>query len=63
MSFDKKYPNRKDKRKPYHGSKKFDRSCRSGGNCPWCEENRTHSTRRRKPADIKEQLNGNVVQD
>jgi hypothetical protein len=41
MSFDNVHPNRKDWRKPYHGSKRFDRSCRCGGNCGWCEGNRT----------------------
>jgi hypothetical protein len=47
MSFDKNYPKRKDRRKSYHGSKAFDASCRPGGSCPYCRENRTHGTRRR----------------
>lgn len=34
MSFNKPYPNRKDKRKPYYGSKRFDKSCRNHGSCP-----------------------------
>lgn len=42
MSFDKDYPNRKDKLKPYHKSKRFDRTCRTGGDCPWCIGNRTY---------------------
>lgn len=47
MGFDNKYyPNRKDRRKPYRGSKAFDASCRSHGGCPWCEENRKHRTRK-----------------
>jgi len=41
MSFDKNYPNRKDKRKPYRKSKAFDTSCRNHGSCPYCKENRT----------------------
>ncbi len=41
MSFDKNYPNRKDKRKPYRKSKAFDKSCRCHGGCSWCEGNRT----------------------
>ena len=48
MSFDKSYPNRKDRRKPYHGSKSFDRSCRNHGSCPYCEGSRTVSARRIK---------------
>ena len=30
----------KEHRKPYHGSKAFDPSCRNHGGCQWCEENR-----------------------
>jgi hypothetical protein len=48
MSFDKNYPNRKDKRKSYRGSRAFDRSCRHGGRCGWCLGNRTYNTRRRE---------------
>jgi hypothetical protein len=30
------------KRKPYTGSKRFDRSCRNHGGCDYCKNNRTH---------------------
>lgn len=40
MSFDNHYPNRKDHRKPYYRSGRFDRSCRPGGRCPACISNR-----------------------
>ena len=40
MSFDKEYPNRKDHRKPYYKSGKFDQTCRPGGSCPHCKNNR-----------------------
>lgn len=50
MSFDTNYPNRKDRRKPYRGSQSFDRSCRHGGSCPWCERNRTVRDRRLRAA-------------
>ena len=43
MGFEKIYPNRKDKRKRYRGSKAFDRTCRNHGSCPWCKSNRQHS--------------------
>lgn len=46
MSFDKRYPNRKDWRKPYKGSARFDRSCRPGGGCGWCLKNRTYRAQR-----------------
>lgn len=48
MSFDNHYPNRKDRRKPYRGSKAFDRSCRHGGNCGYCENTRRVVDRRVK---------------
>lgn len=40
MSFDNNYPNRKDRRKQYYRSGVFDRSCRPGGDCPYCKRNR-----------------------
>jgi len=52
MSFDKSYPNRKDRRKPFRGAKSFDASCRCHGGCSYCLGNRLHSTnKRRKIAD------------
>jgi hypothetical protein len=57
LSFDKEYPNRKDHRKRYRGSKRFDRSCRNQGNCSYCAEGRQHKRcRDEKAADdqIKE---------
>jgi hypothetical protein len=47
MGFDKKYPNRKDKRKQYYKSGAVDKSCRPGGSCPWCAGNREHNTKKR----------------
>ncbi len=39
-------------RKPYTKSKRFDRTCRNHGSCPWCEGNRTHNyTKRLKAAE------------
>jgi hypothetical protein len=54
MAFDKEYPNRKDQRKKYRKSASFDRSCRTGGDCPWCKSNRTHKSKRREPLEEKE---------
>ena len=42
MSFDKNFPNRKDRRKPYNKSKRFDKTCRNHGSCGWCREDRLH---------------------
>lgn len=54
MAFDKKYPNRKDKRKPYIDSREVDATCRSHGSCPYCAENRKiNEKKKKKSADEK----------
>ncbi len=53
MSFDNNYPNRKDKRKKYRGTKAWDRTCRNHGSCPHCEKARKHKIKRQEP--IKEE--------
>jgi hypothetical protein len=50
MAFDNAHPGRKDKRAPYYRSKRFDRSCRPHGGCPWCRGNRLFNARRRAEA-------------
>lgn len=42
MSLEKAIKHGKEKRKPYHKSKRFDKSCRPGGRCSWCRGNRLH---------------------
>lgn len=42
MGLEQAIKHRKEKRKPYRGSKRFDASCRNHGSCPWCEKNRLH---------------------
>lgn len=61
MSLDKAIEHGKEWRKPYRGSKAFDSSCRNHGDCPRCERDRHHATKRRLvqqkewwPADIEE---------
>ena len=46
MSLDKAITHGKEKRKPYRGSKRFDRTCRNHGSCPYCRGNRTAGARR-----------------
>lgn len=53
MSFDNFYPNRKDHRKPFHGSKSVDRTCRNHGSCPYCSGNRQFKNFRRQPLEIE----------
>jgi hypothetical protein len=55
MSFDNNYPNRKDKRKPYRKSKRFDRTCRNHGSCDYCKSNRTVQSKKVELA-IKEEI-------
>lgn len=49
MSFDTHYPNRKDRRKQYHGAGRSDRTCRPNGGCPYCRRNREHKNYKREP--------------
>lgn len=40
-------PRRKNRaRKPYRGSKAFDRTCRNHGSCEYCQGNRLHKYRK-----------------
>jgi hypothetical protein len=48
MSMDKAIESGKEHRKPYHGAKAVDKTCRNHGGCPYCEGNRKHSTEVRK---------------
>jgi hypothetical protein len=57
MSLDKSIEHKKDHRKPYHGSKRFDRTCRNHGSCEWCKENRLYSSRKRRDA-LEEKMKG-----
>lgn len=41
MSLEKAIEHKKEKRKAYRGSKRFDHSCRNHGSCGYCESNRT----------------------
>lgn len=56
MSFDNHYPNRKDWRRPYHGGRRYDRTCRSHGSCPACEMARMRKRLKVRPADEEEQM-------
>jgi hypothetical protein len=46
MGLDKSIEHGKEHRAPYHRSGKFDRTCRPGGSCPWCQSNRTIQAQR-----------------
>lgn len=64
MSFDNHYPKKKDWRKTYHQSKRFDRTCRPGGSCPYCRSNRLHTNKKRYANllnRLKEYLNENQI--
>ena len=49
MALDKAIAHGKEKRKPYTGSKAFVSSCRNHGGCEWCEGNRRHKFRDKRP--------------
>lgn len=54
MSLDKAIQYGKEKRKPYYGAKRVDRTCRNHGSCPYCARGRQHKHRRQEPLIEKE---------
>lgn len=48
MSLDKGIEHGKERRKEYYGSRRFDRSCRHGGNCDYCRNGREHNGKKRE---------------
>ena len=63
MSLDKAIEHGKEHRKPYYGSKNFDKSCRNHGGCPWCEENRKYKNLKREQeamAQLEELMKENI---
>lgn len=48
MGLEKAIQHGKEHRKPYRKSKSVDKTCRNHGRCPWCQGNRSHSTKVRK---------------
>ena len=56
MSFDHYYPNRKDWRKPYYRSARWDWTCRNGGSCNYCSDRRQFANKRREPIVSKEDI-------
>ena len=55
MSLNKSIKHGKEHRKPYRGSKNFDKSCRNHGGCDFCKDNRLYSTNKAFEA-AKQQL-------
>lgn len=56
MSLDKAIEHGKERRKPYYGSKAIDYTCRNHGGCTWCEENRKHKFRDKRPPMREERV-------
>jgi len=48
MSLDKGIEYGKEHRRQYNGSKRYDRSCRHGGNCDYCRNGRQHNSKKRE---------------
>ena len=48
MSLDKAIEHGKERRRPYHGGKAIDKSCRNHGGCDYCLGNRMYQARRMK---------------
>ena len=48
MSLEKAIQHKKEYRKPYYDSRRFDYHCRNNGKCSYCVNNRTHKNKRRE---------------
>lgn len=46
MSLDKAIKHGKEKRKEWHGSQSFDKTCRTHGNCPYCQNARSYQRKK-----------------
>lgn len=46
MSLDRSIQHKKDHRKPYYDSKRFDPTCRPNGRCSYCRNNRLFSSKK-----------------
>ena len=51
MSLDKAIDHKKERRKPFYGSKAFDKTCRCHGSCEWCNASRLYKFEKDKPVD------------
>jgi hypothetical protein len=57
MSLKKAIESGKEHRKPYRGSKQFDKTCRNHGGCDFCKDNRLYSAKKGLEA-ANQQLKG-----
>ena len=62
MGLEKAIEHGKEHRKHYRGSKQFDSFCRNHQGCPWCEENRMYSNKKREN-EFKAKLNEGLSED
>jgi hypothetical protein len=61
MSLEKAIDLKKEYRKPFYGSKRFDATCRCHGSCSWCIDNRlfaSNKNRFRVEDELQEWLSG-----
>lgn len=47
MGMEKAIQSGKEHRKEYYGAKSFDKSCRNGGSCAYCQANRIYKNKKR----------------
>jgi hypothetical protein len=55
MSLYKSINHKKEKRKPYYTTGRFDPTCRPNGGCPYCRNNRAHK-HKKKEISCKDQI-------
>lgn len=61
MSLNKAIEHGKEHRKQYRRAKAVDSSCRNHGGCPYCEEGRLHTHKKREFAAIEQLEEYNVA--
>jgi hypothetical protein len=61
MSMDKAIIHGKEHRKPYHGAKAVDKTCRNHGSCEHCAAGRMHKVLRQMPVEDVEAVQDLMV--
>jgi hypothetical protein len=61
MSLDKSIEHGKEHRKPYHGAKAVDKTCRNHGSCEHCAAGRMHKVLRQMPVEDVEAVQDLMV--
>lgn len=56
MAMDKAIESGKEHRKQYYGCKAIDPSCRNGGSCEWCQQNRKYKFLKKMQKSVDKEI-------